>query len=306
MIDVGAAAMRIAPFVRRTPVAEVAGSDLGADRLDSVWLKLEYLQHSGTFKARGATHFMLTNPIAEAGVVAASGGNHGVAVAWAAGVHGQRATIFVPTISSPAKVALLERYGATVHQVGDVYAHSLAASEEFRQRTGATPIHAYDHPDVMAGAGTTGLEFAEQIGGLDSILVACGGGGLAGGIAHAIAASTRVVVCETETTTSFAAAKAAGGPVDVEVSGLAADALGATSIGGLAWDALRSVETVSVLVSDAELAAARRHLWDELRIIVEPSAATTAAALLAGRYVPHADERVGVLLCGANTTVDVA
>ncbi len=300
--DVATAAQRLEGAVRSTPTFIVAGLELGVAELDAVTLKLEYLQYSGSFKARGATHFMACNPIGPAGVVAASGGNHGAAVAWAARRNGHAATIFVPTISSPVKVDRLREYGADVHQIGDVYAESLAASEQFVAETGATAVHAYNHPDVLAGAGTVGLEFTEQAAGLDTVIVACGGGGLAGGIACAIGARSRVVVVETETTNTYAAASEAGQPTDVEVGGVAADALGATRIGDLAWQALSAADAPSVLVTDDEVVAAQAHLWREFRIVVEPSAATPAAALLTGRYVPQAGERVGVLLCGANTS----
>jgi threonine dehydratase len=277
----------------------VLGEAVSSDAL--YFLKLEMLQYSGTFKARGASNYIASMPISDAGVVAASGGNHGAAVAWAAGRAGHRATIFVPTISAPAKVERLRSYGADVHQVGAVYAESLEASMVFQEQSGATSIHAYNHPIVMAGAGTTGSEFVEQAAGLDTILVACGGGGLAGGIASAVDDSVRVVVCETDTTNAYAAAVDAGEPVDVEVSGLAADALGATSIGELPWRALFGVSAPSVTVTDDELAEAQDHLWNEFRIIVEPSAATTIAVLRSGKYLPAPGERVGILLCGANT-----
>jgi threonine dehydratase len=305
-VQVGEAQRRLANLVRRTPILEVDDNAIvrgrhGAGSSRFV-LKLEQLQHSGTFKARGASNFIASMPISEAGVVAASGGNHGVAVAWAARRAGHSATVFVPTISSPTKVALLRSYGADVHQVGDVYAESLAASEEFVAESGATPIHAYDHPAVLAGAGTTGLEFVDQVRGLDTILVACGGGGLAGGIACALGDDVDVIVCETETTNAYEAAVAAGRPVDVEVSGIAADALGATKIGELAWQSLSSVSARNVVVSDDHVTEAQDHLWSEFRIVVEPSAATTVAALRSGRYVPASGERVGILLCGANTS----
>ena len=298
--DVRDAALRIAGTVRRTPIVSVNGASMGAPQLDNVVLKLEYLQHSGSFKARGAANFMLTNEIGPAGVVAASGGNHGAAVAWAAREAGHKATIFVPTISSPAKVERLHHFGAELHQVGDVYGESFVESERFRAESGATGIHAYNHPDVLAGAGTTGLEFLEQTGGLDTILVSCGGGGLAAGMSFVTGDATRIIVCETERTAAYAAAVAAGEVVDVEVGGIAADALGATRIGELAWRALRHVEAPSVLVTDDDVVAATEHLWTEFRIRVEPAAATAAAALLAGAYVPEEREHVGLVLCGAN------
>lgn len=299
-------AERIAPHVRRTPAVRVAGASLGAPHLDSLHLKLELLQHTGSFKARGATNFVLSNRIGPAGVTAASGGNHGAAVAWAAREHGHRSTIFVPEISTPAKVDRLRSYGATVHQVGAVYSDSQLECERFQAESGATAIHPYDHPDVLAGAGTTGVEFVEQVDGLDTMLIATGGGGLAGGIAAALGPTVKLVVCETEQTAGYAAACAAGHPVDITVGGLAADALGAPRIGELPWSALSSVETVSAVVSDDELAAGQRHLWEEFRIVVEPSAAAAAAVLHCGRYVPEPRERVGVLLCGANTQLEIA
>lgn len=295
------ASLRIAGRIRRTPVGQVSGASLGVPQLDNVFLKLEYIQNSGSFKARGATNFILSNDIGSAGVVAASGGNHGAAVAWAAREMGHKATIFVPTISSAAKVERLHFYDADVHQVGDVYAEALEASHEFQASSGAVPIHAYNHPDVLAGAGTTGLEFLDQAGALDTILVACGGGGLAGGMSIVTGDRCRLVVCEAENTSAFAAAKAAGERVPVEVSGITADALGATTIGELAWQALSKVDAVSVLMTDDEVCDAMDHLWDEFRIVVEPAAATAAAALFSGNYKPAEGERVGVVLCGANT-----
>ncbi len=188
-----------------------------------------------------------------------------------------------------------------MHQVGAVYGEALEASQEFQAETGATSIHAYNHPDVMAGAGTASLEFIDQVGELDSILLACGGGGLSGGAACAVGDRTRIVVCEGETTNAYAAALAAGEPVDVEVSGVTADALGATQVGELAWRALSTADAPSALVADDAVLAARQLLWDNWRIIVEPAVATTIAALQTGAYSPAPDERVGVVICGANT-----
>ncbi len=292
---------RLNDLVRRTPVIAVERTTLGLPDGVAIQLKLEYLQHSGTFKARGASHFLVRNAVGAAGVVAASGGNHGAAVAWAAGQRGIPANIFVPTISSPAKVERLRSYNATVHQVGAVYGESLIASQDFQRESGATAIHAYDHPDVMAGAGTTALEFVEQVEGLDTMLLACGGGGLSGGAACAVGEWTRIVVCEGDTTNAYAAAKQAGAPTDVVVSGVTADALGATQIGALAWSALSSVDAPSALVPDAAVLDARQLLWDRLRIVVEPAVATTIAALRTGAYEADPDERIGVVLCGANT-----
>jgi threonine dehydratase len=311
--DIEAAAERLAGHIRITPVLTVPGDEFGFDGLVS--LKLEYLQHSGTFKARGATNFILSNDISAAGVTAASGGNHGAAVAWAAQRLGHTATIFVPTISAPAKVERLRSYGADVRQTGAVYAESLLACEEFGARSGATGIHAYEAPAVFAGAGTTGREFEAQVSAaghrpLDAVLVACGGGGLVGGTAtwfdssQADGSTPRIVACETDDTAAFARAAEAGRPVDVAVTGVAADALGATSIGRLAFAALTEAEAESSLVEDDAVMVARRHLWDRYRIVVEPSAAVPVACLLSGAWRPDPGAHVGVVVCGANTGFD--
>lgn len=311
------AAHRLGGHVRVTPTWQANPSEfaLGGPAPASLFLKLEHLQHSGTFKARGAANFLLCNPISEAGVVAASGGNHGAAVAWAAAQFNHPATIFVPTIAAAAKVKRLGDYGANVRQIGSVFAEAHAASEEFRIQSGATPIHAYNDPVVMAGAGTTGLEFQRQVneldgeGPLDTILVACGGGGLAGGIASAVSAAakdgsnpTKIVVCETYGTATYAKALQAGEPVDIVVEGKAADALGASKLGTNTWAALQAAEASSALVSDEALASAQHHLWTSLRLLVEPAAAAPLAVLQTGAYECSPGERVGILLCGANTS----
>ncbi len=317
--DIESAAARIAARLRRTPLLSVPASELsdfGREGAGSgspaavhgrVTLKLEFLQHSGTFKARGATNFMLGNEIAPAGVTAASGGNHGAAVAWAAQQLGHRSTIFVPTISAPAKVDRLRSYGAEVVQVGKVYAEALEACLEHETATGATAIHAYEAPDVFAGAGTTGREFEAQLATeglppLDSLLVACGGGGLVGGIATWFGSSTRIVACETNDTSAYASALEAGKPVDVAVKGVAADALGATRIGTLAFDALCRAGAESVLVDDQAVVDARRSLWDRFRIVAEHSAAVPVAALLSGAWRPEPGRHTGIVVCGANTS----
>ncbi|MEL6981208.1 MAG: threonine/serine dehydratase [Actinomycetota bacterium] len=291
--------------VRTTPILTVDGAEFGVEA--TVTLKLEFLQHSGTFKGRGALHFLLVNDISAAGVTAASGGNHGVAVAWAAAKLGHRATIFVPTISAPAKVARLRSLGAEVVQVGDVYADALAACQEHQASTGATSIHAYDAPDVVAGAGTTAQELDRQVSaaglpGLDTVLVACGGGGLSAGVAGWNGTATQVVACETVGTAAWAEAKAAGEPVDVSVSGLAADALGATRIGRVAFDTLSSVGAASAVVDDEATASARQDLWDRFRLAVEASAAVPLAVLRTGTWRPPAGAHLGIIICGANTS----
>ncbi len=299
--DIELAAKRIERLVRRTPSITVEGREL--DSHGTISLKLELLQHSGSFKARGASNFLLSTTIGEAGVVAASGGNHGAAVAWAAKRLGHKATIFVPTISAEVKVERLRSYGADVRQVGAVYGESYAASVEFQAESGATAVHAFEDELVMAGAGTTGREFAEQVTGLDTVLVACGGGGLAGGIAAWLGGRTRIVACETEGTQAFAEALRHGSPVDVDVSGVAADALGATRIGSLAWTCLSSAQATSAVVTDDEVTNARNVLWDRFRVVTEPSAAVPVAALLGGHVQVKPGEHVGIVVCGANTTL---
>ncbi len=307
--EVEAAATALAGRVRTTPTLTLPGAEFGVDaELETkVTLKLEFLQHSGTFKARGALHFLSTNDIASAGVTAASGGNHGVAVAWAAAQLGHRATIFVPTISAPAKVARLVSLGAEVVQVGRVYGEALEACQDHQASTGATAIHAYDDAEVVAGAGTTALEFEHQVdraglAPMDALLVACGGGGLSAGVAACLGHATTIVVGETDQTAAWAEAKRAGGPVDVEVGGLAADALGATRLGSIAYRTLSAVGAESALVDDEATAAARQDLWDRCRLAVEAAAAVPLAVLRAGVWQPRPGAHVGVIVCGANTS----
>ncbi|MDW3214339.1 MAG: serine/threonine dehydratase [Ilumatobacteraceae bacterium] len=303
--DVERAAESISAHVRTTPIVEVPGQEIGVDA--TLVLKLEFLQHSGSFKARGAAHFVATQPIATDGIVAASGGNHGAAVAWAARRSGHPAHIFVPTTADPAKVARLRGYGATVHEVGEVYGEAFAASRRYLDTHDATSIHAYDDPVVVAGAGTCARELDQAAPDLDAVVLACGGGGLAGSTAAWYGERTEVVAVETTGTASYAAAVAAGEPVDVDVSGLAADALGAPRIGSTPFRALRAVDATSVVVSDDAVAAARTHLWSWLRIVVEPAAAAPLAALMSGAWSPRSPHgRVGIVLCGANTTLDLA
>lgn len=303
-IDAAAAVVR--NHVRVTPIIEVAASELTDHPVwkdTSLVLKLEHLQHSGSFKARGAANFLATQTIGADGVVAASGGNHGAAVAWAANRFERPANIFVPTIAAKAKVDMLRRFGAEVHQQGAVFSDAHDASLAWRADHDASAIHPYDDPIVMAGAGTASREFERQAGLLDAVLLSCGGGGLAGGAASWFGTRVEVVACETEGTATYAGAVAAGGPVDVPVSGLAADALGATRLGTHTWAALHSVGAPSVVVTDEQLADARQRLWDRFRLMVEPSAAAPIAALIAGEWRPRARlaQRIGVVLCGGNT-----
>ncbi len=307
--QVEAASAILADRVRTTPILTVPGTEFGVpDWVDAtVTLKLEFLQYSGTFKARGALHFLSTNHIAAAGVTAASGGNHGVAVAWAAAQLGHRATIFVPTISAPAKVARLMALGAEVIQVGRVYGEALEACQDHQASTGATAIHAYDDVSVVAGAGTTALEFEQQVDGcglppLDAVMVACGGGGLSAGVAACLGADAEIVVCETDRTAAWAEARRAGAPVDVEVGGLAADALGATRLGSIAFRTLSAVGAESALVDDDATAEARQDLWDRCRLAVEAAAVVPLAVLRTGAWQPRPGAHVGVIVCGANTS----
>lgn len=295
---IAAAHDRIRPWVRRTPTMEIDGAAIGLDR--PLTLKLELLQHSGSFKARGAFANLVGADAPEAGVVAASGGNHGAAVAYAAGRLGLPARIFVPDISAPAKIARIKGYDAEAVVGGARYADALAASEAWAQRSGALAVHAYDAPATLAGQGTVAREFAEQAPDLDTVLVAVGGGGLIGGMAGWYGGNVRLIGVEPETSTALHSALAAGRPVDVDVSGIAADSLGAKRVGDLMFPlAQRHVEQV-VLVADAAIAEAQTWLWQNLRLAAEPGGAAAFAALLGGAYRPARDEHVGVLLCGAN------
>ncbi|HVE97891.1 MAG TPA: threonine/serine dehydratase [Mycobacteriales bacterium] len=295
--EITAVAALLEGHVRRTPILGVGGAGGHAGALT---LKLEQLQVSGTFKARGAYATLLSQPVPPAGVVAASGGNFGVAVAYAAHDLGHHATVFVPESAPAAKADRLRALGADVVTVGDRYAQALAASLEHAATNGALFAHAYDQPLVVAGAGTCAAEIEEQVGDADTVLVAVGGGGLIGGVASWFRGDVRVVAVETERTPTLHAALAAGEPVDVEVGGLAASALGATRIGEIGFKAVRQWVEHGVLVTDDDVVQAQRWLWDDCRVVAEPGGATAMAALLSGGYRPATDERVVVLVCGAN------
>jgi len=285
--------------IRRTPVIEVAGEDFGLPGVTLV-LKLEYLQHAGSFKARGAFNHLLTRVVPAAGIVAASGGNHGAATAFAAMRTGVRATIFVPSVASPAKVEQIRQYGADLRIEGDRYDDALRASEAFAAQTGALRVHAYDQVETLLGQGTAAREFEQQAGPLDAVLVAVGGGGLIAGIGLALDGRAKVVGVEPEGSCCLARSLAAGHPVDVEVDSIAADSLGARNCGPRVFEAARRTVASMVLVPDAAIVEAQRLLWRDLRAAVEPGGATALAALLAGAYRPASDERMGVLVCGAN------
>jgi threonine dehydratase len=297
--EIQSAAKRIAPHVRRTPILELEARAFGSPA--QLVLKLELMQHTGSFKPRGAYNRILSATVPEAGVIAASGGNHGAAVAHAARQLGHVAEIFVPEPTPDVKVERLRRYGARVVLAGASYAEAYTASCERAAQTGALQVHAYDQEEVLAGQGTLAREFEEQAGRLDTVLVAVGGGGLIAGVAAWFASRVKVIAVEPERCPTLYAAAEAGEPVDVEVSGLAADSLGARRIGSLVFPiAQRHVDSV-VLVSDEEIRQTQRALWDNSRILTEPGGATALAGLRSGRYQPAAGERVGVVVCGANT-----
>ena len=297
--DIERAADRIGGLVRKTPVLLVDGGAFGVE--GPLTLKLEQLQHSGSFKARGAFNRLLSAPVGPSGVVAASGGNHGAAVAYAARQLGHRAEVFVPEISSPAKVRFIEGYGAAVTVVGKNYAEALEASTVRAEESGAVVVHAYDQPEVVAGQGTLGREIEGQAPELDTVLVAVGGAGLIGGVAGWYRGGTRVVGVEPGAAPSLYSALEAGGPVDVETGGLAADSLGARRVGRVGFSVARRFVERVVLVDEVPIREAQRHLWESARLIVEPGGAVALAALLSGSYRPEPGERVGVVLCGANT-----
>mgnify|MGYP001166429823 CR=1 FL=1 len=296
------AAERIAPYVRRTPTVTLTAGDLGLET--SVTLKLECLQHTGSFKARGAFNNLLRNRVPPSGVNAASGGNHGIAVAYAAQVLGHKAEIFVPEISSPVKVQRLRDYGAEVNVIGATYAEALEVSETRVRETGALVVHAYDQLEAIAGQGTTARELEEQEGGFDTLIVAVGGGGFIGGIAAWHKGKTRIIAVEPKACPTLHTAQERGAPVDIEVSGIAADALGARRIGDYGFSIAKAYIERTVLVEDAAIRDAQLRLWRELRVVAEPSGATALAALTSGAYKSVPGERVGVMVCGSN--VDLA
>lgn len=298
--EVEDARRRIAPFIRRTPVLF---AEHGSHALV---LKLEYLQHTGTFKARGAFNRLLsareTGELTDAGVVAASGGNAGLAVAYAASTLGIRAEIFVPESISKAKVDRLTAAGAAVTVGGASYADALAAARRHLEETGALEVHAYDQRAVCAGQGTLALELADQAE-VDTVLVAVGGGGLVAGIVAGLAGRAKAVAVEPEALPTLRSALDAGGPVDIQVDpgAVAADSLGARRVGGIAYATVAAATVESVLVPGEAIVAARRHLWNSYRVVVEHGGAAAMAALLSGAYVPAAGERIAVVCCGANT-----
>src|SRR6516225_2579368 len=298
---VAATEKTIRPFVRRTPLVRVDGSDFGLSA-ESLTFKLEMLQHSGSFKARGAFANLLLRETPRVGVVAASGGNHGAAVAYAAQRLSVPATIFVPDITSPAKAEMIRNCGANLVFAGSRYADALAASEAYIAETGAMAIHAFDQAETLLGPGTVGLELEQDAPNVDTLLVAVGGGGLIGGIAAWYGNRIRIVAVEPESAPTLHAAFEAGRPVDAPAGGIAADSLAPRRVGELMFAIARKHVAEVVLVTDDAIREAQGALWSKLRVVAAPGGAAAFAALLSRRYQPSKGERVAVLLCGANTT----
>ena len=291
----------ITPYIRVTPVVETSGADFGLAAFPLAF-KLEFFQHAGSFKTRGAFTNLLTRAIPAAGVVAASGGNHGAAVAYAAMRLGVKARIFVPTVSSAAKISRIRAYGADLVVTGDRYADALAASQTWTAESGALPVHAFDQEETLLGQGTLALELTRQAPGLDTLLVSVGGGGLIGGIAAWCGGRPRVIGVEPEAAPTLTRALEAGKPVDAPAGGIAADSLAPRRVGELMFPIAQAHIVRVLLVSDAAIRQAQDALWATLRVVAEPGGAAAFAALLSGAYVPAPGERVGVVVSGGNTT----
>jgi threonine dehydratase len=291
---------RIRRYVRRTPTVQVAGVDFGLPPCE-LTIKLEQLQHAGSFKTRGAFANLLGRQIPAQGVVAASGGNHGAAVAYAAQRLGVHAKIFVPGVASKAKIERIRTCGADLEIVGSRYADALAASEEWVEKTGALPVHAFDQLETILGQGTLAAELSSQAPDLDTVLVAVGGGSLIGGTASWYGGSVRVIGVEPELAPTLTRALEAGRPVDAPAGGIAADALAPRRVGELMFPIAQRFVSSLLLVSDAAIASAQRTLWDRLRIVAEPAGAAALAALLSGAYIPAPAERIAVVISGGNS-----
>ncbi|MGC0367630.1 threonine dehydratase [Rhodococcus sp. 27YEA15] len=297
--SVTVAHQRIAPYIRRTPLSrtQIGGAD--------VWFKHEYLQHTGSFKTRGALNRVLaarsSGELTDAGVVCASGGNAGLAYAYAGKRLGIATTVFVPSIAPAVKVDALLRLGADVRIVGSEFAESYVSAMDFTSKTGATFGHPYDQPEMVAGAATMTAEIIEDVDDLDAVFIAVGGGGLVGGAMLAAPAGTTVVAVEPRMCSALNNALIAGEPVDGPVGGVAADSLGARRIGSIAFDLARQHHPQAIVVEEHEIVAAREFLWREYRVVVEHAAATAVAGLLSGAFVTEPGARIAVALCGANT-----
>jgi threonine dehydratase len=296
----------IRPYIRRTPVVEVDGSDFGLDSVRLVF-KLESLQHSGSFKSRGAFANLLLREVPAAGVVAATGGNHGAAVAYAAMKLGKAARIFVPTVASQSKIERIRSYGAELVLTGERYADALAASEIWAAESGALRVHAFDQEQTLLGQGTVGMELEDQDAKIDTLLVAVGGGGLIGGISSWYAGRIKIIGVEPEAAPTLSHALEAGKPVDAPAGGIAADSLAPKRVGEIMFPIAQKFVSRVVLVKDEAIVEAQEALWNRLRVVAEPGGAAALAALMSRRYEPKRGERVGVLVCGGNTTaVDFA
>ncbi|APO73213.1 pyridoxal phosphate-dependent serine/threonine dehydratase protein [Rhizobium etli 8C-3] len=291
----------IRPYIRRTPMMSVDMQDFGGAPF-KVDLKLECLQHSGSFKARGAFSHLLTRQVPAAGIVAASGGNHGAAVAYAASRLGVPATIFVPAVTSPAKAQKIRAYGASLVIGGERYSDALAASETHERATGALAVHAYDQVETLLGQATLGKEIEEDMPAMTTLLVAVGGGGLVGGIAAWFGGRVKIVAVESDGAPTLYEAFRAGRPVDAPAGGIAADSLAPKRVGELMFPLAQQFVQPPVLVTDDEIRTAQKALWEGARVVAEPGGAAAFAAALSGKYVPARNERVCVLVCGANTT----
>ncbi len=296
----------IRPYVRRTPVLELDPADLTGralgPRFPGVVLKLEQLQRAGSFKARGAFANLLLRDVPAAGVAAASGGNHGVAVAYAAHRLGVPARIFVPAISAPAKIDRIRSLGADLVVGGELYADALAAEQGWVAESGALSVHAFDQRETLLGQGSVALELAAQTDGLDTVLVPVGGGGLIGGMAAYFAGAVRVVGVEPDGAPTLATARTCGHPADAPAGSIAADALAPRRVGNLMFPIAQANVSDVVLVDDESIATAQRALWHAARVFAEPAAAVGIAALTTGAWRPEPGERVAVIISGANTT----
>jgi threonine dehydratase len=292
---------RIKPHIRRTPIVEVAAADFGLDVAQLVF-KLEFIQHTGSFKTRGAMNNLLARKVPKAGVVAASGGNHGAAVAFAAMKCGVPAKIFVPSVCSPTKMERIRSYGAELVVGGELYADALAASQEWAAQSGAMTVHAYDQAETLQGAGTVGLELEEQWPEMDTLFIAVGGGGLLGGVAAWYQGRARLIGVEPELAPTLTRALEAGRPVDSPAGGIAADSLAPKRVGELMFPLAQKFVKEVILLPDSAIQQAQQKLWDVMRVVTEPGGAASFAALLSGKYEPSPGEKICVLLCGANTT----
>jgi len=303
---IAATELIIRPHIRRTPVLEADSADFGLASIPLLF-KLELLQHSGSFKARGAFANLLLRKIPQAGVVAASGGNHGAAVAFAAMKLGVPAKIFVPTVASLEKIERIRGYGADLVVTGERYAEALAASERWAAESGALTLHAYDQPETILGQGSVALELDQQAPHLDSLLVAVGGGGLIGGVASWYENRIKIVGVEPEAAPTLYNALQAGRPIDSPAGGIAADSLAPKRVGELMFPIAQKYVHNVLLVTDPEIQQAQEALWKALRVVAEPGGAAAFGAILSGRYQPQSRERVGILVCGGNTAaVDFA